>query len=134
MPLQGRCYCGAVHFEVEDAFEYAGYCHCQGCQRRTGSAFNTYAGITPDKIRVTQGAEHVTHLAEGPQGFDAYCRSCLSPLYSMVRDREYIHVRLGTLDASPSRKPDHHIYVAFKAPWHEITDDLPQFAELPPHD
>jgi hypothetical protein len=27
---------------------------------------------------------------------------------------------------------ERHFYVASKAPWFEITDDLPQHAELPP--
>ena len=29
----------------------------------------------------------------------------------------------------PSIRPDHHIFVGSKAPWYEITDDLPQFQE-----
>ena len=29
----------------------------------------------------------------------------------------------------PSIRPAHHIFVASKAPWHEITDDLPQYDE-----
>jgi hypothetical protein len=31
----------------------------------------------------------------------------------------------------PPRVPDHHIYVASKAPWYQITDALPQYDELP---
>jgi hypothetical protein len=31
----------------------------------------------------------------------------------------------------PSRVPDHHIYVASKAPWYQITDALPQYDESP---
>jgi hypothetical protein len=30
---------------------------------------------------------------------------------------------------APSIQPTHHIFVASKAPWFEITDDLPQFDE-----
>ncbi|MDR3429268.1 GFA family protein [Silvimonas sp.] len=132
MQLNGQCLCGAVHYTVEDAFEYAGYCHCIRCRRRTGSAFNTYAGIKTGKLQLTQGAEHVRHQDESAEGYDAHCALCLSPLFSIVRGREYVHVRIGTLTDTPSRQPDHHIYVAFKAPWHQITDQLPQFAELPP--
>ncbi|MBB5193503.1 hypothetical protein HNQ50_004260 [Silvimonas terrae] len=134
MQLRGQCLCSAVHYEVEDAFEYAGYCHCQRCRRRTGSAFNTYAGIKAAKVHITQGTRHVKYLDESDQGYDAYCAECMSPLFSAVRDREYIHVRIGSLTDTPTRQPDHHIYVAFKAPWYQITDQLPQFAELPPHD
>ena len=32
----------------------------------------------------------------------------------------------------PGIRPMFHIFVGSKAPWHEITDSLPQYAELPP--
>ena len=47
----------------------------------------------------------------------------------MVRDGEYVHVALGSLVDDPSIRPTHHIFVGSKAPWFEITDDLPQFEE-----
>jgi hypothetical protein len=37
---------------------------------------------------------------------------------------------LGVLDEAPSLRPTHHIWVSSKAPWFEITDDLPQHAEF----
>jgi hypothetical protein len=42
-----------------------------------------------------------------------------------------VHVALGSLADEPSIRPQGHIYVGSKAPWFEITDDLPQFDELP---
>ena len=40
-------------------------------------------------------------------------------------------VVVGTLDSDPGRRPREHIFVGSKAPWHEITDVLPQFEEWP---
>ncbi|GAB7129009.1 GFA family protein [Silvimonas sp. JCM 19000] len=131
MQLTGRCLCGAVHYQVEDALEYAGYCHCTRCRQRTGSAFSTYGGIRADRLQVTQGETELLRQDESAEGYDALCARCHSPLFALVRGREYVHVRLGSLQDSPSKQPDHHIYVAFKAPWYHITDELPQFAELP---
>lgn len=37
---------------------------------------------------------------------------------------------MGSLDDDPVMHPLSHIFVASKAPWFEITDDLPQFPEL----
>jgi hypothetical protein len=39
---------------------------------------------------------------------------------------------MGTLVDDPGIRPTFHIFVGSKAPWHEITDALPQYAELPP--
>jgi hypothetical protein len=38
----------------------------------------------------------------------------------------------GLLDDDPGVKPALHMFVGSKAPWWEITDDLPQFEEWVP--
>ena len=40
-----------------------------------------------------------------------------------------MHVALGSLADAPSIKPTEHIFVGSKAPWFEITDELPQRQE-----
>jgi hypothetical protein len=40
-----------------------------------------------------------------------------------------VHVALGSLVDSPTIRPREHIFVGSKAPWFEITDNLPQFDE-----
>jgi hypothetical protein len=130
--LKGQCLCQAVRFEVEDAFLYAAYCHCSRCRRRSGSAFTAFGGIELDKLSVREGAEHVLRNEVSAFGYNAFCARCLSRLYAVVNNHQRVHVQLGSLIDLPSRKPDHHIQVASKAPWHDITDDLPQYAEFPP--
>ena len=126
--LEGKCECGAVRYRVEDAFEYAANCHCSNCRASTGSAFKPFAGIKRDKLEVTEGADRLLVWGE-PDGNHTRCAVCGSLLYSVVRDGEYVHVALGSLADEPSIRPDHHIFVGSKAPWFEITDDLPQFEE-----
>jgi hypothetical protein len=46
-----------------------------------------------------------------------------------VRDGDYVHVGMGSLIDVPTIRPTAHIFVGSKAPWFEITDDLPQFEE-----
>ena len=41
-------------------------------------------------------------------------------------------IALATLDDDPGVRPGLHIFVGSKAPWFEITDDLPQYSEYPP--
>jgi hypothetical protein len=36
---------------------------------------------------------------------------------------------MGTLVDAPSIRPTAHIFVGSKAPWHEISDDLPRYRE-----
>jgi len=130
-PLQGQCSCGQVRFAVDNSFEYAFFCHCSRCRTRTGSAFAAIAGIGIDKVQVTAGSDDLLIEGECSDGYGARCSRCHVFLFAAVRERQYMHVSLGVLDGMPNRLPDHHIYVASKAPWFEITDDLPQYDELP---
>jgi hypothetical protein len=47
-----------------------------------------------------------------------------------VREGAFVHVTLGTLTDAPTIRPSAHIFVGSKAPWHTITDDLPQHLEF----
>ena len=128
--LTGRCLCGAVEYQVADAFEYAMNCHCSNCRRTTGSAFKPLAGIVKKELTLTRGADATLRYGD-EAGFDLHCRACGSLLYSLVRKGRYVHVAMGTLVDAPTIRPSSHIFVGSKAPWFEITDDLPQFETLP---
>jgi len=126
--LRGRCECGAVEYHVENAFRYAMNCHCSRCRAATGSAFKAFAGIERERLALASGADNVMIVGEETLN-DTRCRTCGSLLYSVVRDGEWMHVALGSLVDTPSVRPTAHIFVGSKAPWFEITDDLPQFDE-----
>jgi hypothetical protein len=124
--LEGKCECGAVHYRVPDEFRYAANCHCSNCRAGTGSAFKPFAGIERDKLEVTQGADRLLIWGDA-EGNHTRCAVCGSLLYSVVRDGEWVHVALGSLADAPSIRPTEHIFVGSKAPWFEITDELPQY-------
>jgi hypothetical protein len=126
--LTGGCRCGAVRYEVSDAFLYAANCHCSECRAATGSAFKPFAGIEREKLTVTQGADELAVFGEDDLN-DTRCGACGCFLYSVVRDGGFVHVALGSLVDAPSIRPSSHIFVGSKAPWYEITDALPQFEE-----
>jgi hypothetical protein len=126
--LTGRCECGAVRYRVADAFRYAQNCHCSRCRAATGTAFKAFAGIERDKLELTDGAERLLVVGADELN-DTRCGACGSLLFSVVRDGAYVHVAMGSLVDAPTIRPTAHIFVGSKAPWFEITDDLPQFDE-----
>jgi hypothetical protein len=126
--LSGKCECGAVRYRVADEFLYASNCHCSRCRAATGSAFKPFAGIEREKLEIVEGADQL--VLHGDETLnDTRCAACGSLLFSVVRNGEYVHVALGSLVDTPSLRPTKHIFVGSKAPWFEITDDLPQFEE-----
>jgi hypothetical protein len=126
--LAGKCECGAVRYSVADEFLYASNCHCSRCRAATGSAFKPFAGIEREKLEITNGADGLLIVGEETLN-DTRCAKCGSLLFSVVRDGAFVHVALGSLVDAPSVRPTKHIFVGSKAPWFEITDDLPQFEE-----
>ena len=117
--------CGAIAYEVEDAFRYALNCHCSRCRRATGAAYKPLAGIELKMLRIVKGEGDLLRYGDA-MTHDAHCRHCGSLVWSVVRDGAYAHVTMGTLHDAPSIRPTQHIFVGSKAPWHDITDDLPQ--------
>ena len=126
--LVGGCWCGAVRYRVADAFLYAANCHCSRCRAATGTAFKAFAGIERERLEITDGSDRLLVVGEEDLN-DTRCGACGSLLFSVVRDGAYVHVAMGSLVDAPTIRPTAHIFVASKAPWFEITDDLPQFEE-----
>ena len=123
--LTGTCLCGGVELEVTDP-QSLGYCHCSRCQHWVGSSL---AGVVVAKenFRFTKGQDLVktyeSHLA--PRNF---CSNCGSSLYD---DLGAVYFVAAGLMADLDLRPSFHQQVAYKASWHEIGDDAPQFAEMP---
>jgi hypothetical protein len=126
--LAGKCRCGAVRYQVADAFLYAANCHCSECRAATGSAFKAFAGIEREKLTITEGMEDIAVFGEDDLN-DTRCGACGSFLFSVVRNGAFVHVAMGSLVDAPAIRPTEHIFVGSKAAWFDITDDLPQFDE-----
>jgi hypothetical protein len=126
--LSGGCWCGDIRYEVADEFLYAFNCHCSRCRATTGSAYKSIAGIEREKLSVVHGRDRLLVVGDDVLN-DTRCASCGSFLFSVVRDGDYVHVGMGSLIDTPAVRPSFHIFVGSKAPWFEISDDLPQFAE-----
>jgi hypothetical protein len=126
--LTGECECRATTYRVADEFLYAANCHCSRCRAGTGTAFKSFAGIEREKLEVTEGADNLFVWGDDT-GNHTRCGTCGSLLFSVVREGERVHVAMGTLQDEPSIRPSEHIFVGSKAPWFEITDDLPQADE-----
>jgi hypothetical protein len=128
---RGACLCGAVQYEVAGDFDAAFNCHCSRCRRATGAACKPMAVTRSGNVRLVKGQADLLIHGTPPGSHDVHCRQCGSFLYSYIAENGNIHVAMGTLVDAPGIQPQFHIFVGSKAPWHEITDDLPCFEEFP---
>jgi hypothetical protein len=127
--------CGGVRYEITAPPEYAGYCHCTRCQRRTGNSSSLSARLRRGSFAVLDGAELID-VYKPETGFEkAFCSRCGSALFSRnPDDHGEIGVRMGTFDDDPGVRASYHQYVAYAVPWEAIPDDgLPRHPEARPN-
>ena len=53
MSLSGGCICGAVRYTINDGPLFVHACHCQDCQRFSGSAFVVLMGVAKAHFELT---------------------------------------------------------------------------------
>ena len=67
-----------------------------------------------------------------PGSHRGFCSRCGSVVPGVsVSNEGRVFISVGCLDDDPGTGPVAHIFIASKAPWQEITDDLPQHEEYP---
>jgi hypothetical protein len=129
----GSCLCGQVRYELAGPGQFINHCHCSMCRKAHGAAFRTRASVGRADFRFVAGEELVQRYRSSPGTERSFCRVCGANLVSFFDDRpDVLGFPLGTLDDDPGVKPVAHMHVASKAPWHDITDDLPCFETVPP--
>lgn len=130
--LTGSCLCGGVRYEVTGPLGLVEHCHCTMCRKAHGAAFSTNTAVPAATVRVTSGTELISEYASSTNRRKCFCSRCGSQLFiRRTNAPEVMVVTLGTLDDTEQTRPQRHVFVASKAPWLEIADDLPQHAIYP---
>ncbi len=129
--ITGGCLCGGVRFEFDEpegAFEL---CHCSRCRKASGSAFLAGMWVAKECFRMLQGTDLVRSyeapiLRNPPPYRTCFCGVCGSLVPNPNPDFFLVDVPAGSLDDDPGIRPDKHLVIGPKAPWFDITDDLPR--------
>ncbi len=128
--ITGRCLCGCVAYTYDGVVGLAGYCHCQDCRRRSGSAFGISVRLEKAAFRINQGRlREFTKLADsGAELSRHFCPECGSPIFtSSPRHPLHIFVQAGTLDDPSVVKPIHQAWTSSAVGWSAIDPHLATF-------
>lgn len=124
MSRTGRCLCGAVTYRVEgDPFATA-VCHCNHCQRQSGSAFSV--NLLMNEAQLSIDGELSTYEERGEQGDAVYvrrrfCGVCGSAVVSeLVQTDGVVAVKAGTLDDRSTVQPMAEVWCVDRQPWVEL--------------
>jgi len=133
-PMQGGCLCGCVTYEVNKPLSVAHNCHCTRCRYGRAAAHASNGFVEFDALQFLSGEERLKSykVPDAKYFTQVFCDNCSSLLPRRDEVRGVCVIPLSSLDNDPGLKPKDHIFVQYKATWHEITDDLPQFDQAPP--
>jgi hypothetical protein len=86
--------------------------------------------VNSAEFRLLSGESAISSYQSSPGVRRTFCSVCGATLQFVRGARpDGFWLAVGTLDDDPSARPSHHIFVGSKAPWFEITDDLPQYEQ-----
>lgn len=127
----GSCLCGTARFKVQGEFDNFYLCHCQHCQKDTGSAHAANLFSQSAKLNWLSGSDSVTTFTlPGTRHKKSFCKFCGSALPSN-HEAGLLVIPAGCLDTEVSMSPTAHIFTSGKAVWYRELGALPKFRELP---
>ena len=126
----GSCLCGSVTWEFTGDAEATYHCHCKMCRKAHGAAFGTYYFVDGENFKWTSSRDSTTDYKSSDSLVRAFCGRCGSVVPNVEDDGKSVFIPAGCHDQGSS--PECHVFVGSKAPWLEITDDLPKHDAYPP--
>ncbi|MBT8077207.1 MAG: GFA family protein [Gammaproteobacteria bacterium] len=130
MSNEACCLCGSVKWAVSSEPLQAFNCHCSICRKAHGSAFGTYWFVPLDQFRWLGDTVSIVSYRSSPQIQRSFCGTCGSVLPQPVESINMCAVPGGPHD--DGKRPQAEIFTRHKAPWFDLTSDLPRFDEYPP--
>jgi len=129
----GSCLCGGVSFSIDGELQPIQLCYCKQCRKAQGGPLASALPVEAAAFRLRSGADLIEHFESSPGKQRAFCRRCGSPIYSRRTSMPgALRIRAGLIDQALPVRPSRHAYVADKANWWTIDDELPQFPSAAP--
>jgi hypothetical protein len=123
---RSSCLCGAVAWELGGPFTSMTHCHCSMCRKAHGAAFSTIASARREQFHWLAGVDLIARYRSSAALTRNFCARCGSVVPGEGPDGEDMDLPAGCFDDDPVTRPSRHIFVASKAPWDPIEDDLPR--------
>jgi len=131
-PKSGQCVCGEVSYTISGEPKRVTICHCQWCQRRTGSAFGVEVVFEATQININEElVSRYRHISDetGRWIDQHYCSKCGSNIgltLEVVPDIRSIAA--GTFDDASWLQADKyhrsHVFTHSAQDWTDIPDDV----------
>ena len=131
---EGGCLCGAIRYEfTREAMISAHHCHCNDCQKSTGSGKATILFVPAGELQIR--GEPKTYTVVGSAGSHVtrgFCGRCGSPVLSYVAEQPALKfVKAGSLDDSSWVEITSSYWESSAKGWSPVDLTLPAFRGNP---
>jgi len=135
MSFTGQCLCGSVKYECSAEPVFSGKCHCNDCQKASGSAFSAVIAVPESTISIQGEVKFFESIGgSGKKTRRGFCPVCGSMLFGKPESLPgLIVVHAGSLDDTSKFHPQMDIFVSRAAPWDFIHPSANSFPEMPPN-
>jgi hypothetical protein len=130
--MHGSCLCGAIEYEVTHLDSPIEHCSCRTCRKAHAAAFNTAASVKHEHFRWLKGQDLLTGYPSSPEKTRWFCSKCGSHLIAELRGREYVVLRVATLDDDPKKTPAFQVWASHEVPWLQYGPSVVAYPEWEP--
>lgn len=128
----GSCLCEAVKYQVIGEFEQFYLCHCQYCQKDTGSAHAANLFSTNARLEWLKGQDNVAQFQlPASRHAKAFCQQCGSALPFESSEPAMLVVPAGSLDQPVNIEPTAHLFTQSQADWEQHLPATQRFNTYP---
>jgi hypothetical protein len=100
--MTGHCLCGNVSYFTSAEPMLTALCHCESCQRQTGSTYSLVVAVPRESLTVrgeTLATYQTTTEATGTTSQRKFCSACGSPIVTLPDAAPALAIlKAGTLD------------------------------------
>ncbi|MGC1497729.1 MAG: GFA family protein [Sulfitobacter sp.] len=130
--IKGRCLCGAVSFEVANAFEKMFICSCDQCRQITGSAFASNLFVDIKGFDWLGGADNINiYQVPGRDISKSFCRNCGAGVPWKNGDGTKMVVPAGSLNAAVNVAERIRIFASELPSWASDLEHVTTYAKFP---
>ena len=125
-----------ITFEAELDPARVAICHCQDCQRLSGSAFRTVAMVDSKDFTLLSGTpkDYIKIAESGNERVQAFCGDCGAPLYATAQGEgpKVLGLRVGVINQRAELVPGVQIWHSQALDWLGDLPDIPAIEGQPP--
>ena len=131
--MTGGCLCGRVRYTINAEPVHSGICHCQHCQRYTGSTFEPFMIFPRNAVRLEGALTPFGLLSDrGGMVFYQFCPNCGSGVINASEaDTGIVVVLAGTLDDPSPFNPTVELFCSRVQAWLRLEGQRRRFTGMP---